>query len=441
MQTIGFFFFIGQLFIFYISSSSLASTTRRLTSPKLTDLQLEDFNLKVNPNLNFENPRLMKAYCALQEWKKAMYSDPQNMTGNWVGTDVCSYEGVFCAHALDDPNIVTVALIDLNYGDIAGYLVPHLALLSDLGVFHINSNRFFGIIPKTFSKLNLLFEFDISNNRFVGPFPKIVLSMPHLRFLDLRYNEFEGKLPPELFDKRLDAIVLNNNRFHSNIPDNIGNSRVSMLVLANNKFTGCIPKSFVNMPRLEQVSLSNNQLTGCIPEDIVNLQGLIVLDMSDNEFVGSLPKNLHTLKRVERFDFSNNELTGEINKSVCSMPSLLDFRISSNYFNEISEECDKLMSEQLISVKDYDNCFFKRPHQKPTKICSPMVNSKVDCKNVPCTLQKSDVEPGNRKITPHKPKPPLPKAALIPPKTKTPGAIRPQFLLMIVEVEIRYGVS
>lgn len=69
---------------------------------------------------NFGNERLQRAYVALQALKKAIYSDPNDTTSNWVGEDVCSYNGVFCAPALDDPSLNVVAGIDLNNADIAG---------------------------------------------------------------------------------------------------------------------------------------------------------------------------------------------------------------------------------------------------------------------------------------------------------------------------------
>ena len=55
----------------------------------------------VDPTLTFENPRLRNAYIALQAWKEAILSDPSNFTGDWVGSDVCKYTGVFCSPAPD----------------------------------------------------------------------------------------------------------------------------------------------------------------------------------------------------------------------------------------------------------------------------------------------------------------------------------------------------
>jgi hypothetical protein len=200
-----------------------------------------------NPSLVFENNRIQNAYIALQAWKQAILSDPLNFTTNWVGSNVCSYTGIYCAQALDNPNIRTVAGIDLNHADIAGYLPDELGLLTDLALFHINSNRFCGTVPHTFEKLKLLFELDLSNNRFAGKFPNVVLRLPVLKFLDIRFNEFEGTVPRELFDKDLDAIFINDNRFAFDLPENLGNSPVSVVVFANNKFQGCIPSSIGNM--------------------------------------------------------------------------------------------------------------------------------------------------------------------------------------------------
>ncbi|KAJ4873627.1 Leucine-rich repeat extensin-like protein 4 [Raphanus sativus] len=192
-------------------------------------------NVTVDPSLVFENPRLRSAYIALQAWKQAILSDPNNITLNWIGSNVCNYTGVFCSRAPDNRRIRTVAGIDLNHADIAGYLPEELGLLTDLALFHVNTNRFCGTVPRKFKHLKLLFELDLSNNRFAGKFPGVVLDLPSLKFLDLRFNEFEGTVPKELFSKPLDAIFINHNRFRFELPDNFGDSPVSVVVLANNR--------------------------------------------------------------------------------------------------------------------------------------------------------------------------------------------------------------
>ncbi|KAI3754767.1 hypothetical protein L1987_54557 [Smallanthus sonchifolius] len=230
-------------------------------------------------SLVFENPRLRQAYIALQAWKSAILSDPFIFTANWTGPNVCSYGGVYCAPFPTNPSIRVVAGIDLNHGDIAGYLPSELGLLTDLALFHINSNRFCGTVPASFKNLTLLYELDLSNNRFVGVFPTVVLSLPALKYLDLRFNEFEGSVPTKLFDKDLDAVFLNDNRFRFGIPANLGNSPVSVLVLANNNLGGCIPASIGKMGRtLNEIIFMNDNLTGCLPVQIGMLKEVTVFD-------------------------------------------------------------------------------------------------------------------------------------------------------------------
>ncbi|QCE14172.1 somatic embryogenesis receptor kinase 1 [Vigna unguiculata] len=81
------------------------------------------------------------------------------------GPSVCNYTGVYCAPSVDDPKERVVAGIDLNFGDIAGFLPDEIGLLSDLALLHISNNRFCGILPMSLTNLTLLYELDISSNR------------------------------------------------------------------------------------------------------------------------------------------------------------------------------------------------------------------------------------------------------------------------------------
>ncbi|CAI0447238.1 unnamed protein product [Linum tenue] len=65
-----------------------------------------------------------------------------------------------------------------------------------------------------------------------------VLYIPNLVYLDLRLNSFLGPIPDALFDKRLDAIFLNNNQLDSEILDNFSKPLASVNNLGYNKFTG-----------------------------------------------------------------------------------------------------------------------------------------------------------------------------------------------------------
>ncbi|KAJ4968056.1 hypothetical protein NE237_014757 [Protea cynaroides] len=311
------------------------------------------------------NPRLDNAYTAFQAWKRAIQSDPMEFTSNWSGPDVCNYSGVYCASAPDDPQITTVAGIDLNHGNIAGSLPEELGLLTDLALIHLNSNRFSGTIPESFNNLQLLYELDLSNNLFTGFFPSVILSLPSLKFLDLRFNQFEDSVPSALFDLKLDALFINDNKFRSSIPDNMGNSPVSVIVLANNVLDGSIPSSFTNMGgTLDEINLMSTGLSGSFPPDIDRLS-LIVYDVGFNNLTGPLSENFGEIKTLEQLHVSHNKLSGNIPASICSLPRLLNFTYSNNYFSGDLPPCLKFLGN------DYSqNCFLGRPSQRSTLECS-----------------------------------------------------------------------
>ncbi|MBA0717003.1 hypothetical protein Golax_004852, partial [Gossypium laxum] len=408
-----YFSFLFFCFLSSLSTSSFAlsdaeasylSQRQLLTLPENGELP-DGFEFQVQINLKFDNSRLRRAYIALQAWKKAMYSDPKNITNNWVGPNVCGYSGVFCAQALDDPKINVVAGVDLNHADIAGYLPAELGLMTDLALFHINSNRFCGIIPKSFSELTLMHEFDVSNNRFVGPFPDVTLSWSSVRYIDIRFNNFEGQIPPELFEMKLDALFLNNNRFTSTIPESIGQSTVSVVTFANNKFKGCIPRSIGKMENLDEIIFMNNDLGGCFPPEVGSLKNLTVFDASFNSFVGALPQEFSNLIGVNVLDISHNKLTGVLPENICKLPSLSNFSFSQNYFNGAANACVPTLRKDIV-LDDTGNCLGDRPKQKLGNECEAVLSHPIDCSKDKCGGGSSPKPPVKPAPKPQ-PKPPV----------------------------------
>ncbi|KAI3993105.1 hypothetical protein MKX01_009848 [Papaver californicum] len=279
-------------------------------------------------------------------------------SSNWYGPDVCSYNGVFCAPALDNPCIKTVAGIDLNHQNIAGSLPRELGLLTDFALFHINSKRFCGTVPEAFKNLRLLFELDISNNRFAGKFPSVVLCLPSLKFLDIRFNKFEGKVPSKLFDLELDALFINNNTFRFTIPDNFANSTVPVLVLANNKLKGT----------LNGIILLNNGLHSCLHPDIGNLNKLTVFDISFSNYVGPLPEMMGDMESLKQLNVIHNKFSGDIPPSICSLPKL------GNFTSRII-----ISMAMLEAVRTYNrkNCFPEEPLQQSEEDCSSVLSHPV----------------------------------------------------------------
>jgi hypothetical protein len=366
--------------------------------------------VSVDPSWRFPSQRLRDAYLALQTWKQqAIFSDPRGFTADWVGPGVCNYTGVFCAplpRGVPGAGELSVAGVDLNHGDIAGYLPTELGLLADLSLLHLNSNRFCGLVPATLRRLRLLVELDLSNNRLVGPFPAVVLDLPALKFLDLRFNDFEGAIPPELFDRPLDAIFLNHNRLRSPLPDNLGNSPASVIVLADNSFGGCLPASIGNMSgTLNEILLINDGLDSCVPPEVGLLREVTVFDVSFNSLVGPLPQQVAGMRKVEQLDVAHNRLSGSVPEAICDLPRLKNLTIAYNFFTGEPPSCARVVPRG----GDTKNCLPSRPAQRTPQQCAAFYSQPpVDCASFQCK--------------PFVPVPPLP-----PPPPSYPGPLPPVY--------------
>ncbi|XP_058074126.1 leucine-rich repeat extensin-like protein 6 [Magnolia sinica] len=328
------------------------------------------------------SPNFSREITALQAWKSAITDDPFGYMATWVGPDVCSYRGIFCAQPPGMfPESLVVAAIDLNRASLQGTLVKELSLLTDLSILHLNSNRFSGTVPNTFKDLINLSELDLSNNQLSGPFPSVTLLIPRLIYLDLRYNHFSGPISPELFTKGLDAIFLNNNLFDGQIPDNLGNSLASVITLANNKFTGELPPSLGYMgPSLKEILLLNNQLTGCIPEGVGFLTEMQVLDVSYNSLTGHLPDSISCLDEIEVLNLAHNQLSGFVPDIVCTLKSLVNLTVSFNFFSGFSQECSRLFFHAGFDFSG--NCIPGKNMQRPPPECIGVPGS-LNCMRTP----------------------------------------------------------
>ncbi|XP_022960570.1 leucine-rich repeat extensin-like protein 6 [Cucurbita moschata] len=334
-----------------------------------------------------QTPRLNRAYTALQAWKSAITSDPLGILRSWVGPNVCSYKGVFCAQVEDESTsslVDIIAGIDLNHANLAGTLVTELSFLTEITLFHLNSNRFSGTVPESFKEMSSLQELDLSNNMFSGPFPIATLYIPNLVYLDLRFNDFHGPIPEDLFNKKLDAIFLNNNHFEGELPQNLGNSPASVINLANNKLSGNLPTGFSLLgSTLREILLLNNQLTGCIPEGFGLFSEMQVLDMSFNSLMGHLPDTLSCLNEIQIMNLGHNRLSGVLPDLICSLKNLVNLTVSFNFFSGLSQEC----SRQSLGNLGFDftgNCIPGRDMQRPRPECSvfPAAGS-LNCLRIP----------------------------------------------------------
>ncbi|CZT15103.1 uncharacterized protein RCC_01001 [Ramularia collo-cygni] len=241
---------------------------------------------------------LVRDLRTLTKFGQKVTLDPNGTTASWTGTDVCKFSGVYCAES--PAGYEAVASIDINGAQLGQNLVLDGVLdkLTDLALFHANSNGFVGTIPDL-SKLEYLYEIDLSNNQLSGTFPTTVLDRP-LAFLDLRYNAFSGEVPTQVFQPSsyqgysVEVIFLNNNKFSGALPE-FGAINSTYISLANNQFTGPIPASIANVVGLKELLLLGNQLTGTVPEALCELH-LDVLDVSGNNLDATLGPKCQALK-------------------------------------------------------------------------------------------------------------------------------------------------
>lgn len=280
----------------------------------------------------------------VESFKQKITSDPQGITKNWAGNDVCKFNGFSC-----DNNPYTgqkaLAGIDFNGFGLEGQkltLDGFLDKLTDLTFFHANSNGFVGQIPSDLSALKWLYELDLSSNKLSGPFPKAVLNAD-LTFLDLRFNEFSGSIPRELFTLDLDVIFLNDNKFVGSIPDTIGSTPARYITLANNQFSGTFPKSVANAKSLEEILLLGNNLSGSLPT-MYKTENLTVFDVGNNNLSGTVPEALCQLKNVQVLNLTSNNFEGALGPA-----------------------CTELVSKDILDISN--NCIQGAKGQKPASQC------------------------------------------------------------------------
>ncbi|KVH99389.1 uncharacterized protein At4g06744 [Cynara cardunculus var. scolymus] len=319
--------------------------------------------------LVFIDQRLSVVYPLIQNFKNIISSDPLNITGSWVGSDICNYTGFYCDNPPDNKTAITVASIDFNGFQLAApSLNGFLDQLPDLALFHANSNFFSGTISPKIANLPYLYEFDISNNLFSGPFPNSILGMNSLSFLDIRFNSFTGSIPPQLFTKDLDILFVNNNNFIQRLADVLGNSHILYLTLANNKFYGPIPHSIAKyLSGLSEVLLLNNMLSGCLPYELGFLKETVVFDAGNNLLTGPIPFSLGCMKKAEVINFAGNLLRGVVPEVVCAINGLTNLSLSDNYFIQVGPICRGLMRKGVVDVRN--NCIPGLPAQRPVEEC------------------------------------------------------------------------
>lgn len=329
------------------------------------------------------------------------------MTDTWNGricADKSKYKGFICDTTISDGKI-RVALVDFNGFRLRGKPSRPLALrnfldgLTDIIVFHANSNNFTGGVPSVVDKLPTLYELDLSNNKLSGAFPPQVLAATNLTFLDLRFNSLVGKLPPAVFTLDVDVLFLNNNQFSGEIPTTIGKTPALYLTLANNLFTGTIPAAIGDTSdTLLEILLLGNKLSGCLPYQIGLLKKTTVFDASINRITGPIPHSFGCLESMQFLNLAQNELYGAVPEPLCKIKGLVKLTLSSNYITQVGPECRKLIAKKVLDLSM--NCVLDLPNQRSKQTCQSFFLRQQTCPDpesmnkVPCKVGYSEFGSG-----------------------------------------------
>lgn len=253
---------------------------------------------------------------------------PPEIIANWTGSDLCKWEGFYCA-ANPDTGVLSLASIDFTNFHLTGNLkLSHFVEnLPDLALLHILNNSFSGSVPNL-KNSKYLYEVDISQNKFSGSFPKNLLSNTDLVYLDVGNNQFTGPLPTNLM---------------SSLPN------LEVLLVRVNSFSGFIPDMFANAQSLKAASFLENQFTGPIPASLTKAHSLQELSFATNSLSGTIPVGFGLLPNLTAVDFSWNRLTGTVPEDLCASKSIQYISVVGNKIDpRLGPECTKAKAKGVL---------------------------------------------------------------------------------------------
>ncbi|KAM7471663.1 hypothetical protein LguiA_009846 [Lonicera macranthoides] len=133
------------------------------------------------------------------------------------------FEGNF---PTDLQRVNEIQLLDVSHNSLSGSL-SSFSSFGNLQHLHLQTNRFTGPIPHSFSSSNLsgLVTLDISDNKLSGHLPSFIGEFPDLRVISVRGNDFSGFIPNKLCQL----------------------ATISLMDLSNNSFSGSLPHCFHNI--------------------------------------------------------------------------------------------------------------------------------------------------------------------------------------------------
>ncbi|BFG29867.1 hypothetical protein CerSpe_161410 [Prunus speciosa] len=228
------------------------------------------------------------------------------------------------------------------------------------------------MIPRTFSKGNVLRNLDLNGNQLEGSLPQTFLTCRELEALDLGNNKIQDTFPNWLESlPKLQVLILRSNKFYGEIgiPETkFPFQKLRIMDLSCNRFSGPLPtKYFEHLTAMTNSQEHELKYMGeCYYQDtvVVTIKGFKIemvkiqtffttIDFSNNTFKGEISKVIGKLKLLKGLNFSHNELTGTIPPSFGDMCNLEWLDLSSyRLFGDIPEQLVKLTSLEKFNVSE-----------------------------------------------------------------------------------------
>nr|XP_027118490.1 receptor kinase-like protein Xa21 [Coffea arabica] len=208
--------------------------------------------------------------------------------------------------------------------------IASLTNCSNLRILSLSGNKFGGVIPRDFGKLQNLQHLCFDNNQFSGQIASTIylittsMELYHhnfcrrssLMYIKIGENSFSGSLPPEV-GKLIHLVDFN---------------------VSHNQFVGAIPTSLADCSNLANLSMQANFFQGTIPPNLASLKSIQQIDLSSNNLTGSLPKELEKLQYLRNLNLSYNDIEGEIpNTGIFSNASQISLIGNNKFYGGILE--------------------------------------------------------------------------------------------------------